>query len=111
MKKKPSTKEEKKYMGHIADMPCIAKGCGHHPVEVHHARINTGASMRPPHFDTLPLCHVCHRNSKGSIHNAKRTWQIENGQQADLLIQVRQTLIEEGIYTEEFFIEKNLPFE
>jgi len=56
----------KQYMGLVAALPCAK--CCQHPVEVHHIKQFSGMSQRGSDFLTIPLCSVCHRTGRDSIH-------------------------------------------
>jgi len=56
----------KQYMGMVASLRCIR--CGGYPAEVHHIRQFAGMSQRGSDFLTIPLCSVCHRTGRDSIH-------------------------------------------
>lgn len=71
MAKKAATKDERHYMGLVANLGCAL--CRRHysvfsPAEVHHARTGVGAGQRSSHYDTIPLCPVHHRLGNESLH-------------------------------------------
>ena len=97
MAKKAPTKAEREHMGRVADLGCII--CGG-PAEVHHI---TGAGMakRSSHYETIPLCHMHHRNGGYgvAVHAGVREWENIHGSQRDLLEKVQFLLKEqEGSY-------------
>ena len=69
--------KEKRYMGKIADLNCVA--CGAFGVHVHHIRTERIKN----NYLTIPLCPSCHVGDF-SIHKSKR--QFENVYGCELIL-------------------------
>jgi len=69
MSKKSASAAERRHMGRVAELSCIA--CGAHGVHVHHIR----EERLKDSFLTIPLCPECHLGAF-SIHKSK--YQFEN---------------------------------
>ena len=84
-----ATKQEKDRLNKISQMGCFC--CGR-PAEVHHIRSHNGLSVRPSHFDTIPLCEMHHRLGKDSIHLGKKLFIEKYGDEQMILKQVNKQL-------------------
>tara|TARA_R100001591_G_scaffold104215_1_gene111794 strand:+ start:29 stop:343 length:315 start_codon:yes stop_codon:yes gene_type:complete len=94
-KKRPN-KAEREYMTKVAAYGCIAceKDGLVRPAEIHHIRNHTGLSLRPSHFNIIPLCPAHHRTSKISVHLGKQAFEEKYGKQENLAKQVRERIKE-----------------
>jgi len=81
MAKKQATKDEREYMGRVAELGCIICGC---PASVHHIREGQGISQRASNYLVVPLCYEHHQGAL-SIHNAKRQFEGLFGDELKLL--------------------------
>jgi len=94
MKKKPN-KLERERLQTISEMPCYAcfqDGKGEVPSEVHHIRNHTGIGRRPPHSDTIPLCHSHHRTGKISVHLGKKAFVERYGTEQEILKKINREI-------------------
>lgn len=73
-----SSSAEKKWMGKVAKLDCIA--CGAYGVHVHHIR----AERIKEDCLTIPLCPECHMGAF-SIHKSKRQFENIYGSELHLL--------------------------
>ena len=93
MKKKPN-KIERERLKTIAEMPCYAcfQDGFENQAEVHHIRKHTGMGLRPPHSDTIPLCHSHHRTGKISVHLGKREFEKKYGTEQEILKKINREI-------------------
>ena len=93
MKKKPPTAAERRYMGAVAALGCVAcrnMGISDSPAEIHHVRFKAGAGQKSSHYDVIPLCWQHHSaQSNNGFHYLPKTWQITHGLEQDLLEQIK----------------------
>ena len=76
---------EKRYMGRVAELPCIT--CGSVEVQVHHIR----EERIKNHYLTVPLCFQCHLGAF-SIHKSKRQFESVYGCELTLLAKTIEAL-------------------
>lgn len=88
-KAKKKTAEEEAYLEAVAQLNCMV--CGSYPVEVHHVRDKTGLSVRPSHFETIPLCFNCHRGTF-SVHNCKKSFEAKYGTQNEMIEKTKRII-------------------
>jgi hypothetical protein len=81
-KKRVANKKEKEHLAKVASLGCYV--C-ERPAEVHHIRKHTGMSLRPSHYETIPLCFVHHRTGKDSIHLGKKLFIEKYGTEQEIL--------------------------
>ncbi len=84
---KAKTAEERKHLGRVADLGCVACAMlGHYdsPSEIHHIKDKTGMGRRSSHFETIPLCYIHHRGHYG-YHNSPAEFTGTFGTQRELL--------------------------
>tara|TARA_Y100001972_G_scaffold113600_1_gene148464 strand:+ start:63 stop:347 length:285 start_codon:yes stop_codon:yes gene_type:complete len=81
-KKRVATKKEKEHLAKVASLGCFC--CGQ-DAEIHHIRKHTGMSLRPSHYETIPLCFVHHRTGKDSIHLGKKLFIEKYGTEQEIL--------------------------
>lgn len=93
------TNEEKKHLGKVAELGCIAcllMGMPGTPAEIHHVRAGKGRGQRASHFEVIPLCPFHHRGTQHphipSIHLAKRAFIEQFGTEHELLDRVRRLI-------------------
>ena len=93
-KKKVATKAEKERLAQIGSMPCYACFQDGREVdaEVHHIRKHTGMGLRPPHSDTIPLCHSHHRTGKISVHLGKKEFEKRYGTEQEILKKINREI-------------------
>jgi hypothetical protein len=60
--------------------------------EVHHIRKHTGMGLRPPHSDTIPLCHSHHRTGKISVHLGKKEFEKKYGTEQEILKKINREI-------------------
>jgi len=99
MAKKPATAQERKHMGVVANLGCIACAkLGHYdsPAEIHHIKHQTGIGRRASHFQVIPLCPLHHRQGAHAYHNAPAAFSDTFGSQLELLQQVLEWLAVDG---------------
>lgn len=89
------TKDEKKHIGLVVGLGCIAclqDGIPDTPAEAHHIRAGVGRGQRASHYEVLPLCPAHHRGTHhpavASIHLAKRDFINQYGTERELLVKV-----------------------
>ncbi len=63
--KSAPTVAERAHIAKVAALPCIV--CGSEPVEVHEPEQGLW-------FASMPLCAVCHRDSRRGWHGARGNW-------------------------------------
>lgn len=72
------------YMMAVKELDCCV--CGRAgPSDAHHCR---SGGMARDDMKTIPLCFDCHRGPNG-YHEAKRTWEANNGPDHGLIDQTR----------------------
>lgn len=91
------TKDEKAHMDRVARLGCIlCRRNGYHdtPAELHHPRTGTGAGLRAPHADVIPLCPYHHRSSNEALHvMGRKAWERHHGiTELELLDETRKAL-------------------
>jgi hypothetical protein len=84
--KKKASKQERAYMGRVAELGCII--CGGIP-EIHHNTKNRGYGAKSSNYDIMPLCVRHHRGEEGIHHIGVKTWEAKYGDQDDLVNQVK----------------------
>jgi len=84
--KKKVNKQERAYMGRVAELGCLI--CGGIP-EIHHNTKNRGYGAKSSNYDIMPLCVRHHRGEEGIHHIGVKTWQEKFGDQDDLVKRVR----------------------
>lgn len=84
--KKKANKQERAYMGRVAELGCLI--CGGIP-EIHHNTKNRGYGAKSSNYDIMPLCVRHHRGEEGIHHIGVKTWQEKFGDQDDLVKRVR----------------------
>ena len=99
MAKKRPNKKERIHLARIAQMNCF---CCNSPAEVHHIRKNTGLSLKPSHYHTIPLCFRHHRTGKDSIHLGKKLFIKLYGTEQEILKIVTERLDESKEYYRDF---------
>jgi hypothetical protein len=74
-------RKSKKYLNFIKGRPCIF--CGR-PGEPHHVRIdgNHGVGIKPPDYDTVPLCRDCHNGVHRGFSWLAIQWPVGVGEDA-----------------------------
>jgi len=77
-----TTAAEKRYMGAVASIPCVA--CGAEGVHVHHMRFGAGMGQKNSPFLTIALCPGCHQGEL-SIHSSKKQFEAIFGNELHLL--------------------------
>jgi len=82
---KQSSAAERRHMGRVSELPCVA--CGNHGVHVHHIR----EERIKDNFLVIPLCPGCHLGDF-SIHMAKRQFENIYGSELHLLAQTIEQL-------------------
>ena len=92
--KKGATKQEKRWMGRVADINCLI--CWQ-PAECHHITTGRGFGQKTSNYSVIPLCPTHHRlgNYGVAVHSGVKIWESINGTQENLLNTVKQI-----IYTE-----------
>ena len=88
-KKRVATKKEKEHLSKVASLGCFC--CGQ-DAEIHHIRKHTGMSLRPSHYETIPLCFVHHRTGKDSIHLGKKLFIEKYGTEQEILQKVKEKI-------------------
>jgi len=83
---KKATKQERAYMGRVAELGCVI--CGGIP-EIHHNTKNRGYGAKSSNYDIMPLCVRHHRGEEGIHHIGVKTWEAKFGDQDDLVKQVK----------------------
>ena len=81
-----ATKQERAYMGRVAELGCLI--CGGIP-EIHHNTKNRGYGTKSSNYDIMPLCPDHHRGEEGINHIGVKTWEDKYGDQDDLVKRVR----------------------
>jgi len=81
-----ATKEERAYMGRVAELGCVI--CGGIP-ELHHNTKNRGYGAKSSNYDIMPICYKHHRGEEGIHYIGVKTWEDKFGDQDDLVRQVR----------------------
>ena len=84
--KKKTNKQERAYMGRVAELGCVI--CGGIP-EIHHNTKNRGYGAKSSNYDIMPLCPRHHRGEEGIHHIGVKTWENKYGDQDDLVKQVK----------------------
>lgn len=84
--KKRASKEERAYMGMVAELGCLI--CGGIP-EIHHNTKNRGYGAKSSNYDIIPICYKHHRGEEGIHHIGVKTWEAKYGDQDDLVNQVK----------------------
>lgn len=84
--KKKANKQERAYMGRVAELGCLI--CGGIP-EIHHNTKNRGYGAKSSNYNIMPLCVRHHRGEEGIHHIGVKTWQEKFGDQDDLVKRVR----------------------
>jgi len=77
-----ATKQERAYMGRVAELGCII--CGGIP-EIHHNTKNRGYGAKSSNYDIMGLCPHHHRGEEGIHHIGVKTWESKYNDQ-DLLV-------------------------
>lgn len=83
---KKATKEEKHYMGLVADLGCLI--CGG-LAEIHHNTKNRGYGAKSSNYHIMPLCPNHHRGSNGIHHIGVKTWEKKFRDQDEFVNQVK----------------------
>jgi hypothetical protein len=89
--KKKTSKQERAYMGLVAELGCII--CGGIP-EIHHNTKNRGYGAKSSNYDIIPLCVRHHRGEEGIHHIGVKTWQEKYKDQDDLVKVVKRSIYE-----------------
>jgi len=84
--KKKANKQERAYMGRVAELGCLI--CGGIP-EIHHNTKNRGYGAKSSNYDIMPICPDHHRGEEGIHHIGVKTWEDKYGDQDDLVKRVR----------------------
>jgi len=84
--KKKATKQERAYMGRVAELGCVI--CGGIP-EIHHNTKNRGYGAKSSNYDIIPLAVRFHRGEEGIHHIGVKTWEAKYGDQDDLVKEVK----------------------
>lgn len=96
MAKKAATRDEKRYMGRVAELGCALcrhLGLGATPAELHHPRNGTGMGNRASHMDVVPLCPEHHRGNTGIHGMGRKAFEREYGiTETELMNQTKQHL-------------------
>ena len=87
--KKKANKQERAYMGRVAELGCVI--CGGIP-EIHHNTKNRGYGAKSSNYDIIPLCPHHHRGEEGIHHIGVKTWEAKYGDQDDLVKEVKLTV-------------------
>lgn len=74
------------YKNAVAQIGCIADGCGL-PACLHHPRFASGASQRSPDWLVIPLCREHHQGGY-SVHGSPALFEKCEGTEQDLLAKV-----------------------
>lgn len=97
MAKKPPTKEEKEYMGAVAQLPCSVNdaNCGG-KIDVHH-KTGAGMAKRASHFEVMPLCFNHHSAQTPlpfghAVHKGTKTFEKLYGTQDDMIRRTKEKL-------------------
>ena len=88
-KKRVANKKEKEHLAKVASLGCYVCGSD---AEIHHIRKHTGMSLRPSHYETIPLCFVHHRTGKDSIHLGKKLFIEKYGTEQEILEITRERI-------------------
>lgn len=93
MTRRKPTVAERKHMGRVAALGCIAcEKEGHFgtPAEIHHLRHGQGVAQRSSHYRTLPLCPRHHRlgNHGVAYHAGPKAFEAKYGTELELLAEV-----------------------
>jgi len=90
------TKEERKYLGRVAELGCaVCRRMGYEgtPAEIHHRKAGMGIGQRAGHDQVLPLCVEHHRGATGVHGLGVRGFQKHWGYgEEELLEDVRRLL-------------------
>lgn len=96
MAKKAATRDEKRYMGRVAELGCALcrhLGLGATPAELHHPRNGTGMGNRASHMDVVPLCPEHHRGNTGIHGMGRKAFEREYGiTETELMNQTKRHL-------------------
>ena len=87
--KKKTNKQERAYMGRVAELGCVI--CGGIP-EIHHNTKNRGYGAKSSNYDIIPLAVRFHRGEEGIHHIGVKTWEDKYSDQDDLVKQVKLRL-------------------
>jgi len=92
VKVKP-TKEQRIYMGRVAELGCSVEWC-EAEAEIHHLIGHRRAS----HHHTMGLCPIHHRlgNIGVAVHSGKKSWELEHGTQVDHITRIQEVLGYDG---------------
>jgi len=88
------TRAEKQHLDRVSGLGCLVcaeLGQPGIPAEIHHIREGQGASQRASHYLAVPLCHACHRGSKG-VHGDRTLLRILKWGELDLLAETIRRL-------------------
>lgn len=83
-------KAEKEWQARVRDLGCIIcrnKLRVYSPASIHHAE--TGAGGRRDHMKVLPLCPRHHTGKDGIHFLGRKAWYRINGNEQDLLLQIK----------------------
>ena len=84
--KKKATKQERAYMGRVAELGCVI--CGGIP-EIHHNTKNRGYGAKSSNYDIIGLCPHHHRGEEGIHHIGVKTWESKYDDQDNLVKNVK----------------------
>ena len=93
-RKKTLNKAEKIHLSKVREIGCIAclKVNRISEAVIHHIRKHTGLSLRPSHYQTIPLCPQHHNMGNESIHLNKKVFIKKFGTEQDLLYEVKEII-------------------
>ena len=84
-----STKNEKKWMDKVAQLPCVV--CGTEGVHLHHIREGLGMAQRASNYLVVPLCPPCHTGPSG-VHGDRSLMRIQKMSELDMLAKTIEAL-------------------
>jgi hypothetical protein len=89
-----ANKQERAYMGRVAELGCAILICGGIP-EIHHNTKNRGYGAKSSNYDIMGLCPHHHRGEEGIHHIGVKTWEAKYGDQDDLVKEVKLKVYED----------------
>jgi len=87
-------KAEKIHLSKVREIGCIAclKVNRISEAVIHHIRKHTGLSLRPSHYQTIPLCPQHHNMGNESIHLNKKVFVKKFGSEQSLLKETQELI-------------------
>ncbi|WP_211828688.1 Ref family recombination enhancement nuclease [Kistimonas asteriae] len=95
MARKNKTADQRRHLGDVAALGCIAcrnAGYGESPAEVHHITSGYGTGQERNDYDVIPLCPNHHRQGEDAVHVSPARFTAQHGHELDLLEQTRREL-------------------